>query len=507
MYIFTQGCTDVCLPCPAMTSTQRTSTFLRFLTSPPPPGVRTIPCTGLDIALRDGTITTGFVIEAQLDPKKLQHTFWVLVESKFPRAGARLARRNGVYEFQIPLVFDADSPPIAFTVADHSTEPYSSANRPALPIHLYSSDATVPSIQRVPKLDRYLKSRQCPTTLAQFLVRNTPLIHVHVAVYKNLTFIGLTSTHLTFDILGVRTLLHAWTRVLNGDDMSTIRGMAWDAAPFASFTANTEGLVLGEVHGWFDLGFLSRLRFAVPLLLHSLWDPAEARLVHVPNFFLEAHKQEIMQKLKRQGSNQWVGSSDVLMAWWLKTEYSICRSTDNTPIHIHITVDLRDKSLFPGASNISDIPYLHNAFLTIPLPPITTNAFRAESLADLALRIRRAILAFDADTDAVIAELKRRCTKPHKMLFPCPPGAEYLIQTNWRKARLEELDLSGASVGQTSQNKLRPRVMSFWRLESKLPTRGAGGITAEDEDAVWMTQIRGKGEWERLRRSGSVAFI
>ncbi|KAJ7086245.1 hypothetical protein C8R44DRAFT_893702 [Mycena epipterygia] len=489
--------------------------------TPPPAGVRTIACTGLDVGTRDTILTTGFIIDARLDTGKLQKTFSMLVDCKFPRAGARLARRNGVrpllfffcfsfrsansgwalqvYEFQIPRTFDADNPPVAFTAENHS-ETYRSPDRPELPIHQLSPEAILPSIRPAPELDVYFKSRECPTSLDGFLVHNIPLIHVHVTAFEDLTFIGITSSHIIFDVLGVRTLLHAWTRLINGDDIDTIPGMEWDAAPFESFS--TEPVAPPRERGWFDLGLLSQLRLVFPLLLRTLWDPEERRMVHVPKAFLEVFKRQIMEDLRLQGSSEWVGSSDVLMAWWLKTIYGLRHVKDSTPIHVHISVDLRDKRVFPGASTIST-PYINNAVLMIAVPPIPANTFRTESLTNLALRIRRAVIAFDADSDGIVAEVQWRCTNPHKMLFPCPSGAEFLLQTNWRKARFGELDFSGACVGQTP----RPRVMSFMGKKTNIPKRGMGGVTMEDEHSLWMTQIRGKREWEHLRRSGSVTFI
>jgi hypothetical protein len=65
----------------------------------PPAGVRTIPCTGIDLGARDIVITTGFIIDARLDAKRLEETLSTIIDRKFPRAGARLALRNGVCLF------------------------------------------------------------------------------------------------------------------------------------------------------------------------------------------------------------------------------------------------------------------------------------------------------------------------------------------------------------------------------------------------------------------------
>src|ERR1700761_8992592 len=67
--------------------------------TPPPADVHIVPCTGMDLSSRRFVVTTGFIIDARLDPKKLEASLLMLVERKFPRAGARLAHRNGVRVF------------------------------------------------------------------------------------------------------------------------------------------------------------------------------------------------------------------------------------------------------------------------------------------------------------------------------------------------------------------------------------------------------------------------
>ncbi|KAJ7930494.1 hypothetical protein B0H13DRAFT_2309446 [Mycena leptocephala] len=278
--------------------------------TPPPANVHIVPCTGVDLYGRNVVLTTGFVINARLDTKKLEDSLALLVERKFPRAGARLALRNDSYEFQIPNTFDAQTPAVAFTAAEHS-EPYASSMRPSIQ-HLWNAPSSEPSLDA-------------------FLVPNTPLLHVHATVFDDLTFLGITSTHVTFDALGISTLMHGWQRVLAGDAWDDIPGMPWDAAPFGTFTTATQARMCQR--GWFDLG--------------------GNKVVRVPKAFLEGRKREIMGELKAEGSEEWVGSSDVLMAWWFKTSYT--HRTDATPLHIHLPVNLRDMSIFPGADGTNEL--------------------------------------------------------------------------------------------------------------------------------------------------------
>ncbi|KAJ6557927.1 hypothetical protein B0H19DRAFT_1070521 [Mycena capillaripes] len=463
-----------------------------------------IPCTGLDLGARDLVLTTGLIIDARLDAKKLEQTFSILVERKFPRAGARVALRNGVYEFQVPRTFDLNTPPVRFTAEDFA-EPYGSAALPELPTRRVGSFTSQPFVCPVLPAEGYFRSKTCPSSLEGFLVPNTPLIHIHVAVFDDLTFIGVTSTHITFDALGTRALFHAWTRLMNGDDIDAIPGMEWDMQPLESFTGPTS---VTHQKGWFNLGLFGQLLFIFWFMLRILRDPKEEDyLIRVPKAFVEDSKREIMENLKAQGSAEWVGSSDVLLAWWFKTIYSHRKIEDATPVHIHLPVDLRGKPIFPGDSTIAT-PYINNAIASIAIPPIPVNAFQTESLGEIALRLRRAILAYNASIPGIQADLHWRCANPLQVHYPCPPGGEYAFQTNWRVAHLEELDFSGARVEEKEKEKPRVLLAVGYILSGKnIPMRGGGGIFFEDDDAVWMTQIRGKKDWEDIRRSGRVAFI
>ncbi|KAJ7930489.1 hypothetical protein B0H13DRAFT_1595168 [Mycena leptocephala] len=482
--------------------------YLFSAPTPPPADVRVVPCTGLDLCVRKVVLTTGFVIDARLDTKKLEDSLALLVERKFPRAGARLALRNDSYEFQIPNTFDAQTPAVAFTAAEHS-EPYASSMRPSIQ-HLWNAPSSEPWICSTPPIEPYLRSHSCPRSLDAFLVPNTPLLHVHATVFDDLTFLGITSTHVTFDALGISTLMHGWQRVLAGDAWDDIPGMPWDAAPFGTFTTATQARMCQR--GWFDLGLLGKLAFIVCLVWNILRDPKEEnKVVRVPKAFLEGRKREIMGELKAEGSEEWVGSSDVLMAWWFKTSYT--HRTDATPLHIHLPVNLRDMSIFPGADGTNELapiptPYINNAVVSIAIPPLPANTLRNMSLRHLALHIRRAINEYKDNLDGIGADVRSLCAHPFSMILPCPPGADYSIQTNWRKGRFGELDFSGASVKEAGL-KLRTRVRYVTTIGSgtRIPMRGTGVVLFEDEQAVWMRQFRGVKDWERVKKAGEFEFL
>ncbi|KAJ6583285.1 hypothetical protein B0H10DRAFT_1833982 [Mycena sp. CBHHK59/15] len=474
--------------------------------APPPPGMRIIPCSALDVGTaRELVLTFGLVIDARLDAKKLEETLFLLVERKFPRAGSRLAFRNGVYEFQMPESFDAKTPPVIFTVEDYP-EQYKSSGRPEIPSALTGSPGQ-PCIIPPPELDAYLRNKACPKSLEELLQPNMPLLHVHLAVFDDLTFIGVTAPHIAFDAVGTATVLAAWARLLNGEAIDTVPGMEWDSEPFASFV-EPNSVKAKPKRGWFDLGWFSQLSFIVRFIMRIMSDPKEVGyLVRVPKAFLQEEKQKIMGELKVQGSSEYVGSSDVLNAWWFKMVYSHRPRTDKTPMHIHIVNNLRGRPIFAGDAPLTT-PYIHNAVLGIPVPPIPVSAFQTESLGALALRLRRAILAYNADPAGVRADLHWlfQGANQFKTLFPCPPGAEFSVAGSWRVARFTELDFSGACVrGKTKAARVVfvPTVVTTGK---SVPMRGSGNMLMEDEHVLWMGQYRGAKEWEKIRQSGAIVF-
>jgi hypothetical protein len=170
-------------------------------------------------------------------------------------------------------------------------------------------------------------------------------------------------------------------------------------------------------------------------------------------------------------------------------------------------------SIFPGADGTNELapiptPYINNAVVSIAIPPLPANTLRNMSLRHLALHIRRAINEYKDNLDGIGADVRSLCAHPFSMILPCPPGADYSIQTNWRKGRFGELDFSGASVKEAGL-KLRTRVRYVTTIGSgtRIPMRGTGVVLFEDEQAVWMRQFRGVKDWERVKKAGEFEFL
>ncbi|KAJ7090978.1 hypothetical protein C8R43DRAFT_908320 [Mycena crocata] len=463
--------------------------------SPSPAGMQTILCTGLDVRQRYIILTYGFIINRKLDVNKLKRTLWALIEQKFPRAGARIAHKMGMYEFQIPNNFSKENPPVQFTAVEYA-ELYRSPARPILPDDLPDGlDLSQPSIHTRPAFDLYFKSRGCPTSFNEFLVPDMPALHTHVTVFNDITFIGFTSSHILLDSLGMQTLLHAWTLILSGESIHNIVGMEWDAAPFDALTNPT---AVGPRPGWV-------IDAPAPTLSKESMGPNFARkLVRMPKSFLRDSTHQINEQLRLQGSSEWVGSSDVLLAWWLKTVYGH-QSVDTKLVRTIYPIDIRQKNIFPGPTGVLTTPYINNAFTWVSLPVLSTHLLRKESIADIALIIRRAIITSNRDVDGMAKDVQWKCSNPLAWTTSPPPSEESTVQSNWRKSQFGALDFSGACPEMGIGSSQAP-LKCFVDVDMGLGVP-AGVVLAEDNDAVWMSQVREVKDWESICQSGTVTFV
>lgn len=175
------------------------------------------------------------------------------------------------------------------------------------------------------------RSPSVPLTTAEYLVPNTPLVHVHVATYDDATLIGLTSSHMMFDIGGAKSFFAHWAAALSDrlDEMpemprsfSPVQNIALSERSKNGGTPPTsKGIAPTGVSPWpwaiFTIFGLLRLLFASILRL-SREGPADTKLVYVPKKWLAEQKESGMWQLKQSGSDEWIGSSDLLTAYITK---------------------------------------------------------------------------------------------------------------------------------------------------------------------------------------------
>ncbi|KAK7049156.1 hypothetical protein R3P38DRAFT_2872912 [Favolaschia claudopus] len=469
---------------------------------PPPPGMRIVPCSPLDDSgPREWIMTVGLVVPTQLDPRKLEESLLKVIEHKFPRAGARLALRNGIYEYQIPEKFDASTPAAIFSVEYHLV-PCPERSKILLPSlsGLSESEPTfiVPSTLDMGSL---FLGETSPRTISAFLQPNVPA-HAHTPHH-----IHRPHTH------RLGTMITAWTRVLNGADIESISGMPWDMQPFENFFPESGvGRELRPARGWLNAGWFGWMPFVSKLVWEKIQDPTERMcFARVPKVFLDDIKKQIMSELRDQGSTDYVGSSDVLLAWWIKLMYDH-RPPSTAPLCVHMAVNFRSLPIFGGPNSTPlTTPYIHNAFGTYGGLTIPISSLQAESLAQVALRIRRGILAYNADPEAIRDDLAWTFANKDKFILPCPPCGDFNLTSNLRAVGLGNADFSGAAVDSEDP---RPRIggenkakvaFVYCVTSSKqfLPMRHFSLFLMEDKEAIWMSKVCGDGEIESIAQRES----
>ncbi|KAJ7689561.1 hypothetical protein B0H17DRAFT_1202202 [Mycena rosella] len=504
--------------------------------TPPPAGMRVVPCSALNVGAEGMVRTIGLVVDVCLDVQTLEHSLVRLFSDGI--GSAHDPDLLQAFEFQIPYTFNSRNPAVAFTAEDYRGRGESHA-RPDIRALVDSADCQ-PFVCEFPSLDMYLRSKTCPTSTDGFLMPNTPMVHVHIAVFDELTVIGVTSSQVMFDVVGTQTLLRAWTRLLAGENIDVIQGMDWDVAPFESFRgacyvnfvrgygSRLPGLLVPLVRSWMrhpeelkDLGSSTEWAcehgplpeddsdtdassdcdadLAGPALLASFAAAAafdEARMA--------TGYEEITQGKSKK---TWIAAEKKIRG----ISYSVRKRGDETPIHVHIPVNLRPMGIFPGKSTLTH-PYINNTSSTIPLPPLAASAFQTEPLGELALRIRRATTLYHTDLRTIQAELCWLNWHPMLVLGRHPSGSQSELQVNWCEARLSELDFSGAAA-LGSEMKGRGRVLfvsADTTPEDHTPLQGNGpngAILMEDENAIWMSQVKRRRGWDKFRQSGHIKFM
>ncbi|KZV91680.1 hypothetical protein EXIGLDRAFT_90943 [Exidia glandulosa HHB12029] len=472
-----------------------------------------VPCSSLDLTATPINLTFAFVFDARLDAEKLRRALFQAIETKLPRAGARLVKRSGSYEFHVPRRFDASTPPAGFTHTHHDA-PYDRTLPIPIPPHVASEPCV---FNRDERKARLFRSPETPggLSLEDYLKPGRPMLHVHVTTYEDATLLGIEANHTLFDAFGLRDLLLVWTAALRND--TSIPFSPPDIQPFEELKATVAIPTpkKGEhpmrlIYSSETLGFWGTFLVIWGFIWMAIWDPKEStRMVYVPRAWLEEQKEACMDALEERGK-EWVSSSDVLQAWLYKTLHA--HRKDATPIHINTPINLR--RLLPDILPPS-LAYINNTTLGCSHTPIPAHKLGSQPILDTALTIRRDLNEWTSPStrDTLRAEVAwfAQFKGTGKLLFFAPAGGEHLILSNWRSAELNGVDFSGALHEGKEVREVREvkpvYVSSYVQEGSRMPKRGTGTVCSETEDGLWLTVTRSERDWEGIRQSGAVRFV
>ncbi|KZV99776.1 hypothetical protein EXIGLDRAFT_745915 [Exidia glandulosa HHB12029] len=471
------------------------------------PDVNVFECTANDLVGKAFILTFCFIVPAKLPIERLRSSLFSTVETTMQRAGARLVRRKGVLEFHIPSRFSESTPPCAFS-SRHNDTLLAAQQLPLPPQPAHTDDARPRFMPALSQKDlAHFRPQPCPSSLVDFLKPNIPMLHVHLTTFEDATLLGITFPHILFDVHGLKTLLTAWTATLRGE-ADHIVPSPLDFAPLsregtkrALEEADRGGQLEAKrdadepIRGFFALSVWSTILFVIGLIWRIVTDSQEVDLlVRIPKPWLREKKNEIVQELKASGSDEWVSTSDVLLAWLFQTVHA--HRKDDTPIALHSAVNLR--TLLP---NMFDAPFINNAVHAVVVrPPIAASQLATQPLRETALSLRRALQKLKEDTDQVLVELADVADHPNRVLFPARPGEEWAVATNWLSAAFLELEfVDGAGV------RVRPTWFTGMHQEKVgLPLRGTGAVHCEDEHAIWAMWTMSRKDKVALEKFGVI---
>ena len=156
---------------------------------------------------------------------------------------------------------------------------------------------------------------------------NTPAVHAHVSTFDDATVIALTIPHTVVDIQGVAILMRAWTAALNGQ-LDSVQYSPGTYAPFDSLAAAPDIASRPSDNpwrGWYFLSIFSIIYWVI-MYLWKVYSEGEDvnQYMWFPKEWLAQRKEECMAELKARGSDEWVGTNDVLMAAY----YKVCIPPD-----------------------------------------------------------------------------------------------------------------------------------------------------------------------------------
>lgn len=455
------------------------------------------PCSTEDLASPELVLTLALVLPARCCVEHLTRSMNDAME-RFPSASARVLRTGKVFSFLTTADGPAVRPVCRYTGVEISAT--LSESKLELPPRTHRSE-DVPTFLPAYPLAHHFRGPGCPTSLKDFLVPGTPLLHVHFALYDDTTLIGVTTSHLAFDAHGLKLVLAGWAASTRGCLSSVVASTA-SFSPL-SFEEKVKraysDITLSKNQprrGWHALGLLASIHFVVLYIWALLVDRKERSVfIRIPSSWIDRQKFAAMLELGSRHGGEFVSRNDIICAWLLKMTHA--HRTDSTPVTPHMTINLR--ALLP---DVFIAPYIHNAVGTVASSPLPAHMLASQPLVDTALYLRCSLEGFKRDIPRLHAELLDAAHHPGRTLFPCRPGGQFVVLTSWLSASFGDLAFAPSPGGQP----VSPTwVMAFTQDLPPVPMRSVAAIVAETKGAVWVRWAMGQKAFDRMKAAALAA--
>ena len=277
-----------------------------------------------------------------------------------------------------------------------------------------------------------------------WLYSDKPLLVFHVVSFQDATLVNITWLHVVMDAMGLSSFVNALSLELSGEGDKIPPFQGFDKDPLGS---------LGETpacnkYVLYDMMFstMQQLIFAFWLVIELMWHRKESqRLICLPKSYFQELRETALRELKeKQDGDAFVSESDVLLAWWVRLMLLVIQPSRNRKIAIMNVFDIRSL-LEPDMLRPPSKSYVGNA------TQVCMSYFTAQQLLDEPLSSTAKSFRTNLETqrsreqlDAVTYLQKPAIVKSGYPPMFGDPGQLLIVCSNWNKAKLFDVDFSGA---------------------------------------------------------------
>ncbi|KAL4804951.1 hypothetical protein BDV18DRAFT_141609 [Aspergillus unguis] len=477
--------------------------------------------TAVPITLLDATVVNtpilfrmGIVVNAPLDLDKLRESWYLTLKAR-PIMQARVHRSTTApsgleYHVLTPKAMEtyldkqakADDHLKEFLCVDESHRPVADyfaglKERPHGEIVVSDKSPDEKHFTAINALDSF---DEC-------LEKGRPLLTIQVTRFSDATAINVSFSHVLGDIFTIKTLLRGWESTLHGQIPPPFEDLGRD--PFEAYGPGGE--LVGEATsdssplppGWRFFNFLDKIRF----MYYYLWDfyitRPETKLQQKYIFIPESKMQSLVEQARADvQQNETVTRSNVLHAWLLKQLHLRLHPEKWTTSLTVVSTRHRPPTGMVPQDKGTDFPThnWYNATMATALPPLRVRDIASMSLGELALHIKQGIRAGSSPENLrrllayTLNNSLWRAPSPRMLMFG-PPDHSWSGVTDWRLAKLHDLDFSPARED-TGSEKKKVAVEAFTcNIVSGFSLRDRWSFMGEAGGGVWITGSAGEKQW------------
>ncbi|KAH7138321.1 hypothetical protein B0J11DRAFT_423588 [Dendryphion nanum] len=463
------------------------------------------------------TIGYSMRFDHVLDASKLAEALQTLLAMPgWRKFGARLRlNKTGSLEYHVPEQFTANRPSVTFTHANHGI----SISQHPLGSQVPAQESTffvTPESHAV--FEPLMFPENHPTNMNDWIYTDRPALQLHIVSFTDATLVSLSWLHTLFDAMGRKTLLEAWTAVLEGRTQDVPEFCGYDIDPLESLgdPAPKEVEYIKDEKFVLDgkqISFWGTIRFVIGLLWETFRYPTtEKRQLRIPGPYIARIKREAIDELAKGSTDglvmntiipdhplPFLSDGDIVGAWWVRQCFSAqpwasTASPNRTILFMNV---LGMRSILSKTSPIL-IP-AGKAFMsnctTVIQSFFTLSEVRSLPLGKLAARIRSdlAIQSTRSQVEASHRIVRKAIEKTGNPPLYSAGHGDIAISafTNWTQARFYETDFSAAVVSVSDSKAVRverkgkPSYIHAFSWSSGLPFRNFGGCVGKDAAGNW----------------------